>query len=84
VLVWQLSQGALVAICFCGLPIASVLLWHVAHAAVSPEWLKRAPANEWVLLWQLSHGALVRTCFNGLPDAVLPSWQEAQAPRAVA
>jgi hypothetical protein len=71
VLLWQVSQGAVVAMCFGDLPIAAVPLWHVAHAAVAAVWTNRAPAKVVVLLWHVSQGALVTTCRGGLPIASL-------------
>ncbi len=32
VVLWQLSQEAMVGMCFAGLPVALVPLWHVVHA----------------------------------------------------
>ena len=50
VLLWQVSQAALVTICRGGLPIADVPLWHEAQAAVVPAWLNLAPPKVTVLL----------------------------------
>jgi hypothetical protein len=64
--------------CFAGLPVATVPLWHLAQFATSPVWFMRAPANVTALLWQVSHGAVVATWFGRLPVAAAPLWQVAQ------
>src|SRR5262245_60572573 len=78
VLLWQVSQGAVVGMCFAGLPRAVLPLWHVAQPPAMPVWFMLAPTNDTVLLWQVSQPAVVAMCFAGLPKAVLPLWQEAQ------
>jgi len=75
---WQVSQGAFVATCFAGLPVAIAPLWHLVQPATSPVWFMRAPAKVTVLLWQVSHGALVTTWFGRFPIAATPLWQAAQ------
>jgi len=49
VLVWQVSQAALVGRCVAGLPLAVVPLWQLAQPDVMPVWLNAAPAKLVVL-----------------------------------
>ena len=59
VVVWQVSQAAVVGRWVEGLPVAVVPLWQVAQVpGAAPEWLNRAPEND-VVLWQVSHAAVV-------------------------
>jgi len=39
VLLWQVSQGALVMTWFDGLPVAATPLWQVAQPLTRPAWL---------------------------------------------
>src|SRR5258708_19914893 len=39
VLLWQVSQGALVVMWFDGLPVAAAPLWQVAQPPTKPAWL---------------------------------------------
>jgi hypothetical protein len=41
VLLWHVSQGALVARCRGGFPVATALLWHLAQFATVPAWFMR-------------------------------------------
>jgi hypothetical protein len=77
VLLWQVSHGAVVGMCFGGLAIAVTPLWHETQLPMIPLWFMRAPAKVTVLLWQVSHGALVMRCLTGLPGALTPLWQVA-------
>ena len=77
-LLWQVSHGAFVVMCFAGFAVAVAPLWHLTQFATIPVWFMRAPANVAVLLWQLSQGALVTTWFGRLPVAATPLWQVAQ------
>lgn len=43
-LLWQFSQGAVVAMCVAGLPSAATPLWQLAQPLVIPAWLKFPPA----------------------------------------
>ena len=60
-LVWQLSQGAEVAMCVADFVFTSVNWppWHVVQPVVIPAWFITEPANEAPILWQLSHDAVV-------------------------
>jgi hypothetical protein len=56
---WQESQGAVVARWPLGLPLDLLPLWQVAHEpGATPVWSKRAPLNV-VVLWQVLQGCLV-------------------------
>ena len=77
-LLWQVSQAAVVTMCVAGLPLAVVPLWQEAQPVTMPVWTNVAPANVTVLLWQVSQAAVVTTCVVGLPLAVVPLWQVAQ------
>jgi hypothetical protein len=72
VLLWQVSHGAFVVMCFAGFPLATEPLWHLVQFATRPAWFMRAPANVDVLLWQLSQGAVVAMWFDRLPVAATP------------
>jgi hypothetical protein len=72
VLLWQVSQGALVTMCVAGFPVAVAPLWQLAQPLTMPVWFILAPAKLTVLLWQVSHGTLVTMCLAGLPSAVVP------------
>ena len=72
VLLWQVSQAAVVVTCPADLPFAVVPLWHEAQPLVMPVWLNVAPVNVVVLLWQVSQAAVVVTCPADLPFAVVP------------
>jgi hypothetical protein len=62
------------------LPVALVPLWHVEQAAVTPVWLKVAPAQVVLDVWQVPQSAVVAMCVALLPVAVVPLWHEAQVP----
>ncbi len=81
---WQLSQAAVVGIWPADLPVAVLPLWQVEQApGATPVWLKLAGVQA-LVLWQPSHTAVVGICELGLPVAVLPLWQLAQLPAATA
>ena len=82
VLVWQLSQAAVVTICVAALPVAEVPLWQDAQFPVTPSWFHLTPVNRTVLLWQVSQAAVVAMCVSALPRACDPLWQPTQEPRA--
>jgi len=50
VLLWQVSHGAVVAMCLAGFPSAVAPLWQVAQPLTIPAWFIRAPAKVTVLL----------------------------------
>jgi hypothetical protein len=50
VLLWQVSQAAVVATWVAGLPVAVLPLWQLAQPDVMPVWLNAAPAKLVVLL----------------------------------
>ena len=54
VLLWQVSQPAVVVTCFAGLPKAVLPLWQVAQPLTMPLWLKFAGVHA-VVVWQFSH-----------------------------
>jgi hypothetical protein len=61
VLRWQVSQEAVVAMWFAGLPLALVPLWQVAQVpGATPVWLKVAGIQA-VVRWQVSQEAVVAT-----------------------
>jgi hypothetical protein len=58
---WQVSQEAVVATWFAGLPRALVPLWQVAQVpGVTLAWLKVA-GSQAVVRWQVSQEAVVTT-----------------------
>ena len=75
---WQLSQGAEVAMWPAGFPLDPLPLWQVVQEpGATPMWSKRAPLND-VVLWQLLQACLVGMWVVGrMVDARCPPlvWQ---------
>ena len=82
VLLWQVSQAAVVTMCVVGLPVAVRPLWQVAQPEVMPVWSMRAPANDTVLLWQVSQAAVVTTASSACrwPSCRCGSWRSPVMP----
>ena len=84
VLLWQLSQLAVVGKCALDLatgvtPAKPVPLWQVEQPAVMPVWFIAVPAKLVVDLWQVSHEAVVGIWLVGLAKPAPPVvWQVAQ------
>ena len=72
---WQLSQAAVVGMWPDGLPLAEVPLWQVEQVpGATPLWSKRAPMNDEVL-WQ---------CIAGLPCGDMVVGHDGRCPRTAA
>ncbi len=79
---WQVSQDALVEMWLDFLPLAVVPLWQVEQVpGATLLWLMVAGIQA-VVRWQLSQDAVVMTWFDFLPLAVEPLWHVAQVPGA--
>jgi hypothetical protein len=90
VLLWQVSQAAVVAMWVLGLlkgvtPANAAPLWQVEQPLVMPVWFMAVPEKLVVLLWQVSQAAVVGIWLLGLVTTalvaaklVLLAWQVAQ------
>ncbi len=77
VLLWQVEQSALVAMCVDGFetgvtPENLLPLWQVAQPDAMPVWLIAVPEKAAVLLWQVAQSAVVGTWFAGFDTGVTP------------
>ena len=82
VVLWQLTQFAVVGICAAVLPVAVLPLWQLEQLVelVKLLWSMPVAGVQADVLWQVLHAAWVAMCPEGLPVVVVPLWQLEHAP----